>query len=153
MRPAFPRFHALKTNLDNRWEREAVHILLTTPISSPPAESTSFLTPWLANLSESVQSLLPEAMSQTRSPAGAEHPQVSQKPIGTIRYVPSTGKLSRLAILKEYRQFGFGRVLVEKLEEQAVKAGRAGRTEVKDGLVTVKCHSQVSHLSAAVLGW
>lgn len=127
-----------------RWDKEAVHILLTTPVSSPPAESTSFLTPWLVNLSDTVRSLLPEAMTQTTPSTEQEKPKVSQKPIGTIRYVPSTGKLSRLAILKEYRQFGFGRVLVDKLEEAAVKAGQAGRTEVKEGQVTIKSHSQVS---------
>jgi GNAT superfamily N-acetyltransferase len=46
--------------------------------------------------------------------------------------------------MKEYRKYGFGRVLVEKLEEAAAEAGRQGKAEVKDGKVLVKCHSQVS---------
>jgi GNAT superfamily N-acetyltransferase len=46
--------------------------------------------------------------------------------------------------MKEYRKYGFGRVLVEKLEEAASEAGRQGKAEVKDGKVLVKCHSQVS---------
>ena len=131
----------------HRWEREAVHILLTTPVDSPPDVATSFLTPWLANLSETVSSLLPDAMVQSKAdqsePNGVE---VSQKPIGTIRYVPSTGKLSRLAILKEYRQYGFGRVLVDELEKAAIEAARSGRAQVTEGKVAIKSHSQVGRL-------
>ena len=65
-------------------------------------------------------------------------------PIGTIRYVPKTNKLSRLAILGDWRKFGFGRVLVKELERAAALAGREGKAEVKDGKVLIKCHSQVS---------
>jgi ribosomal protein S18 acetylase RimI-like enzyme len=48
-----------------------------------------------------------------------------------------------LAIIKEYRQYGFGKVLVEKLEEEAAKAGTEGRAPAQDGKVTIKSHSQV----------
>lgn len=53
--------------------------------------------------------------------------------------------------MKEYRQYGYGRVLVDKLEEAAVKAGRDGRAKVEDGQVTIKSHSQV-RLPFAVVG-
>jgi len=33
---------------------------------------------------------------------------------------------------------------VEELERAAALAGREGKTEVKDGKVLIKCHSQVS---------
>jgi len=49
-----------------------------------------------------------------------------------------------LAILGDYRKYGFGRVLVEELERAAALAGREGKAEVKDGKVLIKCHSQVS---------
>ena len=48
--------------------------------------------------------------------------------------------------MKEYRQYGFGTVLVEKLEEEAVRAGKDGRAPVQDGQVTIKAHSQVSYV-------
>jgi len=54
--------------------------------------------------------------------------------------------LSRLAILSDWRKFGFGRILVEELERAAALAGREGKAEVKDGKVLIKCHSQVSHI-------
>jgi hypothetical protein len=49
-----------------------------------------------------------------------------------------------LAILGDWRKYGFGRVLVEELERAAALAGREGKAEVKDGRVLIKCHSQVS---------
>ncbi|KAF9448239.1 acyl-CoA N-acyltransferase, partial [Macrolepiota fuliginosa MF-IS2] len=56
----------------------------------------------------------------------------SLKPIGTIRgyVVPGTTdtyKLTRLAILKEYRKYGFGRELVEALHTW-IKAHSSGTT-------------------------
>jgi hypothetical protein len=48
--------------------------------------------------------------------------------------------------MKEYRKYGYGRVLVEELERAAALAGREGKAEVKDGKVLIKCHSQVSPL-------
>jgi GNAT superfamily N-acetyltransferase len=39
------------------------------------------------------------------------------KPLGTIRLVPKTGKIGRLVVAKEYRKYGFGRVLVEAVDE------------------------------------
>ncbi|ORY90259.1 acyl-CoA N-acyltransferase [Leucosporidium creatinivorum] len=42
---------------------------------------------------------------------------------GTIRFHPPTGKLGRLAVLKEHRGTGVGKLLVEALEEH-VRMGR-----------------------------
>ena len=125
---------------EDRYDKEAVHILLTTTSPSPPSSSTSSLTPWFKNLTENVVALLPDAFSAPPAQKG----ETTQVPIGTIRYVPKTNKLSRLAILGDYRKYGFGRVLVEELERAAALAGREGKAEVKDGKVLIKCHSQVS---------
>jgi predicted GNAT family N-acyltransferase len=38
-------------------------------------------------------------------------------PAGTIRYTTTLGKVSRLAVLKEYRQFGLGRELMLEVEK------------------------------------
>ncbi|KAI5453802.1 hypothetical protein NCC49_005613 [Naganishia albida] len=38
-------------------------------------------------------------------------------PIGVVRIIPSRNKLGRLAILKPYRSYGFGRVLVESVHD------------------------------------
>lgn len=71
-------------------------------------------------------------------------------PAGTIRLVPSKGKLTRLAVLKEYRSSGAGATLVRAMEEWLVREAKAGRVGhlVKDGRegksVHVKVHSQVS---------
>jgi len=139
----------VETQADNfRYDKEAVHILLTTTSPSPPSTSTSSLTPWLKDLTENVIALLPEALSA--SPEQKEDQDLNdgttQVPIGTIRYVPKTNKLSRLAILSDWRKYGFGRVLVEELERAAALAGRESKAEVRDGKVLIKCHSQVSHL-------
>jgi hypothetical protein len=123
-----------------RYDKDAVHILLTTTSPSPPSTATSSLTPWFKNLTENVIALLPDAFSTPP----AEKGETTQVPIGTIRYVPKTNKLSRLAILGDWRKYGFGRILVEELERAAALAGREGKAEVKDGKVLIKCHSQVS---------
>lgn len=69
------------------------------------------------------------------------------KPVGTVRFVPKKGKLTRLAVLKEYRQYGLGRLLVEALEGHVTAGGDDVRHLVHDGaegpVVTVKIHSQV----------
>lgn len=70
------------------------------------------------------------------------------KPVGTVRFVPKKGKLTRLAVLKDYRKYGLGKELVRALEEHVA----AGEEDVKhlihekDGkkVATVKIHSQVS---------
>jgi len=131
-----------------RYDKDAVHILLTTTTPSPPSTSTSSLTPWLKNLTDTAIGLLPEAFSASASPEPKEdvNDETTQVPIGAIRYVPKTNKLSRLAILSDWRKFGFGRILVEELERAAALAGREGKAEVKDGKVLIKCHSQVSHI-------
>ncbi|WWD22130.1 hypothetical protein CI109_106619 [Kwoniella shandongensis] len=114
----------LDTEMDEH-DPTAVHFLLTTPVSSPPDESTSSLTP-TSNL-----------------------PSTTEKPIGTIRFVPELGKLTRLAVLKEYRQYGFGRVLVEGMEkfikDNAESEALNGLVKEIDGqkVIKIKCHSQI----------
>lgn len=58
----------------------------------------------------------------------------NEQPVGTgrIRVVDSLGKLERICILKPYRKFGLGKVIIKALEEIA---------EVK-GLSQVKLHGQ-----------
>ncbi|TFK43765.1 acyl-CoA N-acyltransferase [Crucibulum laeve] len=68
----------------------------------------------------------------------------SLTPIGTIRAYKMPGaryyKLSRLAVLKDYRRYRFGRELVLTLHDwvrqQALQAGDAGP-------VKIVCHSQI----------
>ncbi|KAL8283594.1 hypothetical protein RQP46_005389 [Phenoliferia psychrophenolica] len=64
-------------------------------------------------------------------------------PIGTIRYYPPMGKLGRLAVLKEGRGVGAGRLLCEALEEHVVN-GRGKAGEAQGGLeeVTIVANSQ-----------
>ncbi|KIK67765.1 hypothetical protein GYMLUDRAFT_68791 [Collybiopsis luxurians FD-317 M1] len=68
----------------------------------------------------------------------------SLTPIGVIRgskYETGIYKLSRLAVLKNYRQFKFGRELVEALHQwikaDALQSGHTG------SFVKVLCHSQI----------
>lgn len=75
-------------------------------------------------------------------------------PAGTIRLVPSKGKLTRLAVLQEYRSHGAGAELVRAMEDwlvQEVKRGKLGHLVNDDGRhgrsVHVKVHSQVSRRS------
>lgn len=107
-----------------RYDPHSFHFLLTTPVSSPPDVSTSSLPPT-------------NGTSDT-----------TEKPIGTIRFVPGKSKLTRLAILKDYRKFGFGRVLVEGMEnfvrQNAVKQSLGKIIEEQGGRwINIKCHSQV----------
>jgi len=70
--------------------------------------------------------------------------------VGTIRLVPARGKLTRLAVLKAYRSFGLGRVLVRALEEYVASHPRDMKYVREDNgktLVKVKIHSQVSFVS------
>lgn len=50
---------------------------------------------------------------------------VENIPVGTgrVRLVDSYGKLQRVAILQEYRQHGFGKVIILKLEQLAAQRG------------------------------
>ncbi|EIW61666.1 acyl-CoA N-acyltransferase [Trametes versicolor FP-101664 SS1] len=72
----------------------------------------------------------------------------SLKPVGTIRCVKLKDyyKLTRLAVLKDYRQYRFGRALVESLHafvraEARVSASAA--TLGEPGVVKVAAHSQI----------
>ena len=72
------------------------------------------------------------------------------KPIGTIRWTASEGKVSRLVVAKEYRRYGFGRVLMDAVNEHIAGSGVTedlnGIVEEKEGIrvVKVKMHAQVS---------
>ena len=66
----------------------------------------------------------------------------SLKPVGTIRCTKHNGyyKLSRLAVLKDYRQYRFGRELVQAFLDHVKRdAKRSGLPDP----VTIKCHSQI----------
>ncbi|KAF8915364.1 acyl-CoA N-acyltransferase [Mucidula mucida] len=69
----------------------------------------------------------------------------SLKPIGTIRGIKSPEgyyKLSRLAVLKDYRQFKFGRKLVLTLHDW-VKTDALVHKTVENDVVRVISHSQL----------
>ena len=57
----------------------------------------------------------------------AEHVLVydQEKPVGTgrIRWIDGVGKLERICILKAYRKFGLGKVIISALEEVAIEKG------------------------------
>ncbi|KAF5393045.1 hypothetical protein D9757_001284 [Collybiopsis confluens] len=66
-------------------------------------------------------------------------------PIGVIRcsqYGPGTYKLSRLAVLKEYRRFKFGVELVQTLHNWIQADANQGQGQA-GGSVKVVCHSQI----------
>ncbi|KAI0346863.1 acyl-CoA N-acyltransferase [Trametopsis cervina] len=65
----------------------------------------------------------------------------SLKPVGTIRITKGNGyyKLSRLAVLKDYRQFRFGRKLVETVSDYV----RADAKNSGLAVATIRLHSQL----------
>lgn len=66
----------------------------------------------------------------------------SLRPIGTIRASKGSGyyKLSRLAVLSDYRKYGLGKELVQALHDWVRRdAKAAGLT----GVVKIRCHSQI----------
>ncbi|KAI0375873.1 acyl-CoA N-acyltransferase [Pilatotrama ljubarskyi] len=68
----------------------------------------------------------------------------SGQPIGTIRCVKLKDyyKLTRLAVLKDYRQYRFGRLLVESLHDYVKSDARASGLGGPD-TVKVVAHSQI----------
>ena len=68
----------------------------------------------------------------------------SLKPIGTIRCVKMKDyyKLTRLAVLKDYRQYRFGRALVQSLHDFVKSDAKASGSRVSD-TVQVIAHSQI----------
>ena len=59
-------------------------------------------------------------------------------PVGTgrIRFVDGVGKLERICILKDYRTYGLGKVIIQTLEEiarneQATKVKLHGQTQAE----------------------
>ena len=68
----------------------------------------------------------------------------SLQPIGTIRCTKTKGyyKLSRLAVLKDYRQYRFGRALVQSLHDFVKADAKSAGSRVSD-TVKVVCHSQI----------
>ena len=69
----------------------------------------------------------------------------SLQPIGTIRCtkIQDYYKLSRLAVLKDYRQFRFGRALVQSLHAFVKADAKAAGSRVSEDPVKVVCHSQI----------
>lgn len=72
----------------------------------------------------------------------------SLKPVGTIRCVKLKDyyKLTRLAVLKDYRQYRFGRALVESLHafvRAEARASASAATLGEPGVVKVAAHSQI----------
>ncbi len=66
----------------------------------------------------------------------------SLRPVGTIRASRGRGyyKLSRLAVLRDYRKYGLGRELVQAVHDWVRRdAQAAGLT----GVVKIRCHSQI----------
>ncbi|KAI0089057.1 acyl-CoA N-acyltransferase [Irpex rosettiformis] len=65
----------------------------------------------------------------------------SLKPVGTIRATRGNGyyKLSRLAVLKDYRQYRFGRELVQALEDWVRADAKNNRLSV----AKIHSHSQL----------
>ncbi|KAK1926512.1 acyl-CoA N-acyltransferase [Papiliotrema laurentii] len=121
----------VETEIDE-YDPVSVHFLLTTPIPSPPDTT--------------VQSLLPDSLTPNRP-----HPSTTQKPIGTIRLVPDLGKVGRLVVDKEYRKYGFGKVLLCAVddyiqglneEERAVMKGII-REEEGQKVAQLKLHAQM----------
>jgi len=90
----------LDTEIDE-FDPDSTHFLLTVPVASPPDVSPSALNPLSA--------------------ASVEN--TTQKPVGTIRWTPSVSKLSRLAVVKDYRGHGFAKKLVEAIHQHARKQG------------------------------
>ena len=68
----------------------------------------------------------------------------SLQPIGTIRCtkIQDYYKLSRLAVLKDYRQFRFGRALVLSLHDFVKADAKSSGSRVSD-TVKVVLHSQI----------
>ncbi|WVW78663.1 hypothetical protein I302_100623 [Kwoniella bestiolae CBS 10118] len=120
----------LETEIDEH-DPTSIHFLLTTPIPSPPSEQT----------------LIPNPPSKSH-PSELEKGQTTEKPIGTIRYVPSLSKLTRLAVDQEYRQYGFGKVLVDGMHKWiAANRGELNQSKIVEKgekrVIKVKCHSQI----------
>ena len=132
-----------ETELDEL-DPESTHFLLTATIPSPPPTS--------------LKSLLPEGIASTLSQAGGQEQAASttQKAVGTVRLTPRLGKVSRLAVDKDFRQYGYGRVIMEGLEKHVREstgdalAAFKPVTREEDGkqVVRLKLHSQVSRPAA-----
>lgn len=73
----------------------------------------------------------------------------SLKPVGTIRYTKfeKYSKLSRLVVLKEYRQYKLGRALVEALHKYAIQDATRSVESTANGaqsnVIRIACHSQI----------
>ena len=66
----------------------------------------------------------------------------SLQPVGTIRATKGRGyyKLSRLAVLSEYRKYGFGRELVLALHDWVRQDAKASGLA---DIAKIRCHSQI----------
>nr|XP_019008661.1 uncharacterized protein I206_06343 [Kwoniella pini CBS 10737]OCF47442.1 hypothetical protein I206_06343 [Kwoniella pini CBS 10737] len=120
----------LETEIDE-YDPISIHFLLSISIPSPPLE-------------QSINS----TSSSSSSSSITNNKQTTEKPIGTIRYVPKTSKLSRLAIDKEFRKFGFGKILVEGMHnwiKSNYLSNNLNIIKTNDGkkFIKIKCHSQI----------
>lgn len=114
--------------------------MLTTNIPAPPPTSLVSLLP------TSVSS----SLSQTEGKGGDRESTI--KPVGTVRLTPRLGKVSRLAVDKEFRQYGYGKVIMQSLERYVRESKGEVLDEFKpvtreeDGktIVRLKLHSQVN---------
>ncbi|KAJ9103014.1 hypothetical protein QFC20_004822 [Naganishia adeliensis] len=59
-------------------------------------------------------------------------------PIGVVRIITAKNKLGRLAILKPYRSYGFGKVLVMSVHDWA-----RNQLQADDDKITIALHSQI----------
>ncbi|EIW65479.1 hypothetical protein TREMEDRAFT_72590 [Tremella mesenterica DSM 1558] len=89
----------------DEYDPQSLQFLLTIPTPSPTSTDTSSLLPQLAQ---------------------SEH-STTAVPVGTVRYTPSIGKISRLAVLKSFRGKGYSVGLMRAAEEYVRKhRGRVG---------------------------
>ena len=138
--------------MEDRYDPSACHILLTTPTPSPLPDPVSLLSTSSGNGTDAAST--PNGASSSSK----TEPKVTQKPIGTIRWIPKLGKVSRLVVAKDYRKFGFGRILMEGLEriiaETPVnKRSELGTLEEVEGrqVVKVALNSQARSSSSWLL--
>jgi GNAT superfamily N-acetyltransferase len=117
---------------NNRYDPISRHFILSLNQPSPPDTSFSSILP--------ISSVKAETSTASR-------------PIGTIRWTPSIGKVARVTIMQEYRQYGFGRVLMEELEryiaekEDMEKLKDIYREDGDRKYARIKLNSQVRSLN------
>jgi len=69
----------------------------------------------------------------------------SKQTIGCVRIVLAKGKVGRLCVLKGYRQYGFGRDLMEKLHEVAISKYGIKRFELNSQMPVVRFYAKYGY--------